>query len=203
MTDSRSPATTDELNTRLEISERRSKRRFVILLLATILILVLLLTAVGLGFWQLKKISNNQADLQFSDAVNDYTRGNDFVTIQIGVIQFLRRGFSITFDSAHYSQDGLTLAGTVGNPTELWINSLTLNFSVRPYPYQIREKWDKEKFIFWNASDFEIGSAQVNVGMLNSGSTTPFTVTIPNVKQTKDSPQIAIWFSGERYNYMK
>jgi hypothetical protein len=130
-------------------------------------------------------------------------RDTDFVTIQIGTIQFLRRGFSVTFDSAKYTQDGLVLSGTIGNPTQLWINTLTLNFSVRPYAYQVREKWDKEPFIFWNTSEFEIGKAQVNVGTLTPGSTTPFTVTIPNVKQTKDEPQIAVWFSGERYSYLK
>lgn len=203
MSDPFPEAGTSDLNARLETSERRNKRRFTVLLVAVIALLVLLVAAAGLGFWQLKKITDNQADLQFSDAVNDYTHDTDFVTVQIGVIQFLRRGFSITFDSAHYSEDGLTLTGTVGNPTELWISSLTLNFSVRPYPYQIRKKWNKENFIFYNPSAFEIGDAQVNVGLLNPGSTTPFTVTVPNVKQTKDAPQVAIWFSGERYRYLK
>ena len=51
----------------------------------------------------LKEIKPNQANLEFSDAVNDDLRGTDVVTIQIGTIQFLRRGFSITFDSARLS----------------------------------------------------------------------------------------------------
>lgn len=164
----------------------------------------------GIVLWNLRKITANQvelqksqADLQFSDAVSDYNRDTDFVTINIGVIQFLRRGFSITFDSANYSQDGLTLAGTIGNPTQLWISSLTLNMSVRPYPYQVRDKWDKDKFAFWNTSDFEVGKGQVNVGVLGPGSTATFAITIPNVKQTKDEPEIAVWFSGERYSYLK
>lgn len=198
-----------DVNTRLESLERRAKRRFASLTLFC-LVLVLLVGLGGFSIWQTRKIARNlvnvqksEADLQFSDSVNDYNHGSDFVTVDIGTIQFLRRGFSITFDSANYSENGLTLSGTLGNPTQLWITSLTLNLSARPYPYQVRNKWDKDKFIFWNTSDFQMGSAQVNVGVLNPGATTPFTVTIPNVKQTKDQPEIAVWFSGERYSYLK
>lgn len=192
-----------ELIKRVERLERRGRRRFAVLLLAWFALLILLVGAAGWGIWRVKDMEKTQANFEFSDAVNDYTHNADFVSIQIGTIQFLRHGYSITFESARYSQDGLTLVGTAGNPTQLWINSLTLNFSVRPYPYQVRERWNKEKFIFWNPSEFEIGKAQVNVGTLNSGSTAPFTVTVPNVKQTKDEPQIAVWFSSERYNYLK
>ncbi|MGB6875931.1 MAG: hypothetical protein WBD87_07830 [Candidatus Acidiferrales bacterium] len=195
---------------RLELIERRQKKQFLVLTSTVCVVFVLLLAFAGVVFWNLRKttaseaqILKSQTDLQFSDAVNDYNRDADFVTINIGVIQFLRRGFSITFDSANYSQDGLTLTGTIGNPMQLWISSLTLNMSVRPYPYQVRAKWDKDKFVFWNTSDFEVGNGQVNVGLLNPGSTASFTITIPNVKQTKDEPEIAVWFSGERYSYLK
>jgi hypothetical protein len=192
-----------DLLKRLEILERHSKRRFRVLLALLCILIVGLVVASGWFFWQVKEIRTKQATFEFDDAVNDYLRSADFVTIQIGTIQFLRKGYSISFNSAKYSQDGISLEGTIGNPTELLINSLTLNLSVRPYPYQVREKWEKDRFIFWNASDFEIGKAQVNVGSLTPGSTSPFTVTIPNVKQTKDEPQVAVWFSGERYSYLK
>lgn len=204
MTDSPPPAVElGDLSKRVEVLERRGKGRFRVLLSLVCIFLIVLVAVAGLGFWQLKVIKSSQENLKFSDAVNDYLRDSDFVTIQIGTIQFLRRGFSIDFDTARYTQDGLVLSGTIGNPTQLWINTLTLNFSVRPYAYQVREKWDKNNFIFWNTSDFEIGKAQVNVGSLIPGSTTSFSVTIPNVKQTKDEPQIAVSFSGERYNYLK
>jgi hypothetical protein len=199
------PSTSEfnDLVKRVEGLERGARRRFYVLLLALFALLILLAGSAGWGIWRLKDVEKTQTNLAFSDTVNDYTRDADFISIQIGTIQFLRRGYSITFDSARYSQDGLTLVGTVGNPTQLWISSLTLNFSVRPYAYQVREKWNRDKFIFWNTSDFEVGKAQVNVGTLNPGSTTVFSVTIPNVKQTKDEPQVAVWFSGERYNYLK
>jgi hypothetical protein len=203
MTDSPPTVETGDLSKRVEVLERRSKRRFRIFLSVVCILFILQVTGAGLGFWQLKEIKTTQENFRFTDAENDYLRGMDFVTIQIGVIQFLRRGFSIDFDSAKYTQDGLVLSGTIGNPTQLWINTLTLNFSARPYAYQVREKWNKDNFIFWNTSDFEIGKAQVNIGTLNSGSTSLFSVTIPNVKQTKDEPQIAAWFSGERYSYYK
>lgn len=197
------PIEIDDLSKRIGILERLSKRRFRVLLPVVCTLFVVLGVAAGLDFWQLREIKTNQENLRFSDAVNDYLRDTDFVTIQIGTIQFLHRGFSIDFDSAKYTQDGLVLSGTIGNPTQLWINTLTLNFSVRPYAYQVREKWNKENFIFWNPSEFEIGKAQVSVGTLIPGSTSLFTVTVPNVRQTKDEPQIAVWFSGERYNYLK
>jgi hypothetical protein len=204
MTDSVPPAIDiSDLSKRVDVVERRSKRHFRILLSVFCILLIVSGTAAGLGFWQLKQIKSGVENLSFSDAVNSYVRDADFVTIQIGTIQFLRRGFSISFDSAKYTQDGLVLSGTIGNATQLWINTLTLNFSVRPNAYQVREKWNKDPFIFWNTSDFEIGKAQVNVGTLIPGSTTLFTVTVPNVKQTKDEPQIVVWFSGERYSYMK
>ena len=192
-----------DLTRRIQDTERRLRRRSAFLLIAVCLLLALQIAVVVLGLSQLRATKKNIEDLKFSQDVADYLRGADFISIQVGTIQFLRHGYSITLDSARYSQDGLTLSGTIGNPTQVWISSLTLNFSVRPYPYQVRGKWNKETFVFWNPSDFEIGRAQVNVGQLNAGSTTPFSLTIPNVKQTSEELQVAVWFSGERYTYFK
>jgi hypothetical protein len=181
MTDSVPPAIEiSDLSKRVEVLERRSKRRFRILLSVFCILFILLGAMAGLGYWQLTQIKSGVENLSFSDAVNSYVRDADFVTVQIGTIQFLRRGFSVSCDSARYTQDGLVLSGTIGNPTQLWINSLTLNFSVRPYAYQVREKWNKDQLIFRNTSDFEIGKAQVTVGTLMPGSTASF----PSPSQT-------------------
>lgn len=40
------------------------------------------------------------------------------------------------------------------------------------------------------------------VGVLNPGSTAFFEVTIPNVQQTSDNIEVAVSFSGERYQYL-
>jgi hypothetical protein len=43
----------------------------------------------------MRALKGSQRDLEFSQAVDDYN--TDFTTTGIGAIQFLRRGFSITF----------------------------------------------------------------------------------------------------------
>jgi hypothetical protein len=195
--------TTADLSAQLGLIRRQNRVRFRILVSIICLIFLLLASVAAFNLWQIQSIKKSQKDLEFSQAITDYDAGTDFVTADIGSIQFLRRGFSISFDSANYSQDGLDLTGTIGNPTQLAISSLSLHFSVRPYPYSVRDKWEKEGFLFYNPSEFEIGNGQVNVGYLGPGSTAAFSVTVPNVKQTKESQQIAVWFSGERYTYLK
>jgi len=198
------PIPNDTLISKLD---RRTKRIFA-LLLAFAVLLVASTSCLAFLFWKKNKaIDAALEDQAFSDFVTDYDNSSDFVSPQVNTIQFLRRGYSITFDSVQYTQEGLSLGGTIGNPTELWISSLALNFTARPYPYKIRDKWaanwgDKEFIPWWN-SDWDIGSGQTTVGLLNPGASVPFLVTIPNVKQTSDSIQIAVSFSGERYQYLK
>ena len=150
-----------------------------------------------------KAIDEVQQELRFKQFVAAYEDSTDFVTPDINTIQFLRRGYSIIFDSVQYTQNGLVLSGNVGNPTQLWISSLALNVSARPYPYKIRDKWLKDgyQWSWWN-DDWSLGKGQTTVGTLSPGTSTPFHVTIPNVKQTSDNIQIAVWFSGERYLYL-
>jgi hypothetical protein len=193
---------TDKLVAKLE---KRTKA-----LSRALIALALLLIASGVsGFllvkWKLRVIEKTQKDLAFGQFITDYDAGQDFVQPTVNTIQFLRRGYSITFDKVEYTQNGLVLGGQVGNATHLWISSLALNFTARPYPYKIRDKWDKDNepgFFPWWQDDWNIGTAQTTVGVLNPGSTTAFEVTIPNVRQTSDSIQIAVSFSGERYQYL-
>lgn len=186
--------------------DQRTKR-IVVVLLAFAVLFVASTSCLAFLFWNKNKAINKALkDQAFSDFVTDYDNSSDFVAPQINTIQFLRRGYSITFDSVQYTQEGLSLSGTIGNPTELWISSLALSFTARPYPYEIRGKWDANfgnNFFPWWNSDWDIGTGQTTVGLLNPGTSVPFLVTIPNVKQTSDSIQIAVSFSGERYQYLK
>jgi hypothetical protein len=143
-----------------------------------------------------------QKNLSFSQFVTDYNNSADFVMPQVNTIQFLRRPYSISFDTVKYTQEGLLLSGTIGNGTQLWVSSLAVKFVARPYPYQIKGKWEKQAWPWWDAS-WDIGSGETTVGTLNPGSAVPFSVTVPNVKQTSDSIEIAVSFSGERYVYLK
>ena len=174
-----------------------------------ILALVVVVSVGGLSFlfWRkAKTIGAAQKDLQFDQFVSDYNNSTDFVQPEVSTIQFLRRGYSVSFDHVEYTQNGLELSGVVGNPTQLWISSLALKFSARFYPYKMKDKWLKENssigpWVIWS-DDWNIGSAETSVGALNPGSTAPFKVTIPNVKQTSDEIEIAVSFSGERYQYL-
>jgi hypothetical protein len=148
----------------------------------------------------LHKVRQSIDDVNFAQTVSDYNNYNDLVTPDLGTIQFMRRGYTISFSSITYGQNGLQLSGTLGNPTRLTISSLTLKLSARPYLYKVKDKVQKDPF-FTYSGDFEIGSGQANVGLLLPGNTETFSMTIPNVKQTPDGFQIAASFTGERYSY--
>ncbi len=110
-----------------------------------------------------------------------------------------------SFDSVQYTQEGLALTGTIGNATQLWINSLALKFTARSYAYMFRDKW-RESYnsgFIWLDSTSDIGTGQTTVGLLSPGTAALFSVSIPNVKQTSNQIQIEVDFSGERYSYLK
>jgi hypothetical protein len=190
---------------RLDRLEKRYRRLVVVCFGVLALILFSL---VVFAWWlrhQTKSLRTSILDLEFSQAASQYVKSESLASPDVGVIQFLNNGYSIHFDTVRYTQEGLFLSGRIGNPKELTLSTITINFSVRPYPYSMRGKWEKDKseFFYPYFGGYEIGSAQTSVsGNLTGGFTLPFSVTIPNVKQTKDSIQIAVAFSGERYNYI-
>jgi hypothetical protein len=152
---------------------------------------------------EIRALQDKQSELEWDIYVSTFQTRTDFVTPSVGVIQFLRRGYSIEFETVNYTQDGLYLSGHFGNPTNLTLSNLTLVFSACPYfTDEIRKKWEKaQKPPFWlDVSD--IGSGQTSViSAVMPKTSFPFYVTIPNVKQTKENFQIAVDFSGERYSY--
>lgn len=181
--------------------EKRIKRLTISVVILALVVVVIAISGVLTVRWKIKALEKAQEDLSFAQAVADYDNRQDFVQPSVNTIQFLHRGYSITFDKVEYTQDGLLLAGNIGNPSQLWLSSLALNFSARPYPYKFRDKIVKDDFFLYS-NGMDIGSAQTTVGMLTPGSTSFFEVTIPNVKQTPDSMEIAVSFSGERYQYL-
>jgi hypothetical protein len=169
------------------------------LIWAGVALLLLTLATSGCALWRVHKLSETVDDLSFSITASDYARDNDLVTPDVGVIQFMRRGYSITFDTVNYGQNGLSVTGTLGNPTQMTLSALTLKLSARPYLYKIKDKLKDDPFYLY--SGIEVGSGQTNIGYLGPGRTAAFSVTIPNVKQTSDGFQIVASFTGERYNY--
>jgi len=126
-----------------------------------VLLLLSIATSVY-AVWRLHKLSETIDDLTFSITSSDYAHDNDVVTPDVGVIQFMRRGYSITFDSVTYGQNGLSVTGTLGNPTQMTLSSLTLKLSARPYLYKIKDKLKDDPFYLY--SGIEIGSGQTNIG---------------------------------------
>lgn len=192
--------------TALERLDKRIKR-LIVVFIVTFVVLILVIGCLAFLAWRKSKAIDKEIEnALFSQFVLDFSQNLDSVTPTVNTIQFLRHGYSITFDSVKYTQEGLELSGTVGNPTQLWISSLALKFTARPYAYKFEDKWlesyRKNQFVWWD-TEWDIGTGQTTVGLLNPGTSVPFSVTIPNVKQTKDEPQIIVEFSGERYSYYK
>lgn len=157
-----------------------------------------------LGFQQVRHQRTTKTKLDNLDwqlALAGYDQGNT-ISIEVGVIQFLERGYSVHLESVDYTEAGLVVTGRIGNPTNLWISSLTLNFrAVRP-EYTAREEYLKKEFRFFLGPE-EIGKAQTFIGLVEPGRTAPFRLTIPNVKQTSERIQLVVKFSGERYSYLR
>ena len=164
--------------------------------------------------------------LEWTTAQRNYTTANSLISPKVGIIQFLNRGYSITLNSVQYKQEGLLLEGVVGNPTNITLTNLTLNFTAIKPVYTSRERFLKNT-PYWPESfipddlefDFsqsqskrltphrylspdKLGEAQASpIGSLRPGQQESFSVTIPNVEQTKDGVSLIVSFSGARYSY--
>lgn len=130
-------------------------------------------------------------------------RDTDSITLDVGSIQFLRRGYSISLDEVVYGPNGVTLVGTIGNPYLIELSSLTLVFEVRRPYYMFREEYLDNPFGLLFSNELVVGSSQVAVGAVAPGSTASFRTTIPNVKQSSNQYEVGVSFSGERYRYMR
>jgi hypothetical protein len=175
--------------------------------LATLIALVALalsLASITLQVIQDHRLQSRIEGLEWSDEVRGQDSYLDTVEPSVGTIQFLRRGYTVEFTKVNYTPGGLVLDGFIGNPTQIWISSLTLQLTAyEPRSAQrtrfFREKSHDSLFFFFEES---IGSAQTEtIDSLPPGGRQPFHVTIPNIRQTKEGFQLTVAFSGERYSY--
>jgi len=189
------PATDDNARPKgLEIASTRLK-------IALVVLAVVFVGIGGLNFWQIHKLKKDISNLQWDDALHERD-GDSEITPDVGNIQFMKRGgYSINFNTAKYTGDGLYLQGVVGNPTHLTITNLSLKFSATKQLYQYQDEYDKDPFVMF-AGPPSVGEAQCSpIAYLGPGTTAPFEVTIPNVKQTKEGIRLVVSFTGERYGY--
>ncbi len=150
--------------------------------------------------WQVRKLSERADDLSFQQTVSEYGYDNDLLAPDVGTIQFMHKGYSITFNTVEYTASGLELTGTLGNPTQMALSSINLKLTARNFLYKNRDKILKDPYFMFN-NDIDIGTGQTTIAYLGPGKTAFFIMTIPNVKQTKEGFQIVALFSGERYSY--
>jgi len=151
--------------------------------------------------WRLESRIDNIAVEQRIDA---FVNGADILTPDVGVIQFMKRGYTVRFDTLNYGPSGLDVTGTVGNPTWLYLSSINLKLVAMALPNErneVRSLMRKDPALL-KSNRLDVGSAETTVPSLNPGQTESFKMTIPNVKQTKDKLFIVISFSGERYSYV-
>jgi hypothetical protein len=163
------------------------------------LVIVSLLVS-GYCAWKLRDLSAKFDDLSFEHVASDYGYDNDLLTPNVGTIQFMHKGYTVTFDTVSYTPGGLDVTGTLGNPTQLTLSSINLKLSARQYLFKNREKILKDPFFLYGDTG-DIGSGQTAITYLGPGKTATFAMTIPNVKQTSEGIQIVASFSGERYSY--
>jgi hypothetical protein len=167
--------------------------------------LFIALVALGLLFWKDSQYKKAIDELEWSQAVSDHNSLGNSISPEVGVIQFLNHGYSIALESVNYNADGMHISGYVGNPLSLSLTNLTLKFTASKPFYSGRDKFFQmergsiERMFY---APEEIGSAQSSpIFWLGAGKREMFSVTIPNVKQTKEEVEIRVEFKGERYSY--
>jgi hypothetical protein len=160
--------------------------------------------SLSLQIIQDRKLESRLQELEWANEVREQDSYLDAVEPSVGTIQFLRRGYTIELTKVNYTPGGLDLAGFIGNPTQILISSLTLEFTVQNSRSDQREKFfrDKSPFRFFALLGEPIGKAQApTIDILPPGGRQPFQVTIPNVRQTQEGFQLTVAFSGDRYSY--
>jgi hypothetical protein len=195
----------DAGNSKPEVIEDRKKVSKISAQLLRATPLIIALVALSFSIWNAYTTRKAIDELEWADAVaSNRAPGNEIVP-DVGTIQFLKNGYSISLEDVSYNANGLYMSGYIGNPTNLTLSNLTIQFTARQPIYSVREAFMKASpnsldriFI----SPEQIGTAQTKpISSLSPGMREHFDVTIPNVKQTKDSIDIRISFTGERYSY--
>lgn len=141
----------------------------------------------------------------WAQLVNEDSSTANRITAQVGTIQFLKNQFSVQLESVRYDANGVVLEGFVGNPTNLVVSNLTLEFHVKQPVYSLHDKFVSsplnsfERQFLWLD---DVGSGQTTpISVLPPGARQKFEVSIPNVKQDKNGIDLRVVFTGERYSY--
>jgi hypothetical protein len=154
----------------------------------------------GYGLYRIREESH-QLRWEYEIARRDENRST--MSLSVGIIQFLKNGFTITLDSVQSTQDGVTLVGRFGNPKYLELSTVTLAFAVERPMWRFREEYFENPLEFLFSEALSVGKAEALVGFVGAGSTAPFRVTIPDVKGSLDNYVVAVNLSGERYSYTR
>src|SRR5438874_13494357 len=72
---------------------------------------VTLFAATGLLYAKVRELQDFRKNFAFTVFSLGYQRDEDLVAPQVGTIQFLKRGYSVEFDSVEYTTNGLVLKG--------------------------------------------------------------------------------------------
>jgi len=118
-------------------------------------------------------------------------------------IQFLRRrGYSIQLEQVVYEPRGLRLLGYFGNPTSMYLHSVSVKFSTRKWPSKIEYFQFQSKGLPFLWTPKEIGSVQTRgMEIIPPGERHRFEVTVPNVKPATEGFQLYVSLASGFYSY--
>jgi hypothetical protein len=151
-----------------------------------------------------QELDSSTDELAWAQEVHSSYHDANKISADVGAIQFLDNGFSVHLEKVNHTTNGLELAGYVGNPTNLWVSQLTLEFrAYRPLASKREEFMEKAHDNRWFFLPDLIGHAQAPpIALLAPGRREAFLVTIPNVNQSQgESFELRVNFKGERYSY--
>jgi len=162
-------------------------------------LLVLALSGLGYALWSIHKLNQRTDNLGYDVTSHQYYLTNDVITADVGVIQFLHKGYFIKLNRVAYTPAGLELEGTLGNPTRFSVSGINLAITARPPLYKVSDKIIHDPSYMYK--EWDIGSARTTVPLLAPGKSTPFSMTIPKVKQTTEGYELVVSIANERYSY--
>jgi hypothetical protein len=159
------------------------------------------------GIAEIYRLETRVSELQWESVVADFIK-HDTIAPEVGIIQFIKSGtFSIVLDKVEYKSDGLLLEGSIGNASNIRVDNLSLQFVATKQIIDLKADYNKthgearDTFSLFGYPT--IGTGQSTAFTVYPGAHTAFSVTIPNVKQTKGGERIEVSFSGERYSYLQ